>query len=157
MAATNRTDNYNLPIFISSDIPTWLGDWNGTMRSLDAAIKAIDTLATNLGVSKANASDVYTKAQVDTILEGYAGSPIVIQVNLLSSGWVQSGDVFLQTISAGGVLATDHPFAQADCNNEAQAEAWSKVIKVEAVADNLTFTALEGLTETLSVTIVIIR
>jgi len=151
MAATNRTDNYNLPIFISSDIPTWLGDWNGTMRSLDAAIKAIDTLATNLGVSKANASDVYTKAQVDTILQGYAGSPIVIQVNLLS------GDVFLQTISAGGVLATDHPFAQADCNNEAQAEAWAKVIKVEAVADNLTFTALEGLSETLSVTIVIIR
>lgn len=157
MAATNRTDNYNLPIFISTDIPTWLGDWNSTMRSLDSAVKAVDTLATNLGSSKANASDVYTKAQVDTILQGYAGSPIVLNFNLLSSGWVQSGDVFTQTISAGGVLSTDHPLVQADCSTEAQAEAWAKVIKAEAIADNITFTALEGLTETLSITALIIR
>lgn len=157
MAATNRTDNYNLPIFISSDIPTWLGDWNGTMRSLDAAIKAIDTLATNMGVSKANASDVYTKNQIDTILQGYAGSPIVKQVSLLSSGWVQSGDLFLQTISVNGLLATDVPFCQAVCDDATDAEAWNKIIKAAATEDTLTFAATEAPSVTLDVQVVVIR
>lgn len=38
MAATNKTEHYDLPIFVSSDIPTWLGDWNTTMGELDTAL-----------------------------------------------------------------------------------------------------------------------
>lgn len=38
MAATNKTEHYELPIFISSDIPTWLGDWNTTMGDIDEAL-----------------------------------------------------------------------------------------------------------------------
>ena len=157
MAATNRTDNYNLPIFISSDIPTWLGDWNGTMRSLDAAIKAIDTLATNLGVSKANASDVYTKNQVDTILHEYAKSPITFQITLLSSEWVQSGDLFLQTISVNGLLATDIPFCQAVCDDATDAEAWNAIIKAIAATNTWTFPATEAPSVTLDIQVVVIR
>ena len=157
MAATNRTDNYNLPIFISSDIPTWLGDWNATMRSLDAAIKTIDTLATNLGTTKANASDVYTKNQVDTILQGYAGSPIVKQVKLLSNGWVRSGDLFLQTISVDGLLASDIPFCQAVCDDATDAEAWNAIIKAIATTNTLTFAATEAPSVTLDIQVVIIR
>lgn len=40
MASTNRTDNYNLPQFIGSDKPTWLGDVNGAMLTIDTAMKA---------------------------------------------------------------------------------------------------------------------
>lgn len=40
MSATNRTDNYNLPIFIETDKPAWLVDFNGAMRSIDAQMKA---------------------------------------------------------------------------------------------------------------------
>ena len=39
MSATNRTDNYNLPIFIETDKPAWLVDFNGAMRSIDAQMK----------------------------------------------------------------------------------------------------------------------
>lgn len=41
--ATNKTPNYGLPIFIDSDKPSWLVDWNGAMTELDTVIKEIST------------------------------------------------------------------------------------------------------------------
>lgn len=40
MSATNTTTNYNLPIFIGSDKPAWLVDFNGAMNAIDAQMKA---------------------------------------------------------------------------------------------------------------------
>lgn len=54
MAATNKTEHYELPIFVSSDIPTWLGDWNTTMGDIDEALYTLSQ----------NTADV-TKAYVD--------------------------------------------------------------------------------------------
>ena len=41
--ATNSTPNYGLPIFIGTDKPSWLVDWNGAMTELDIVIKEIST------------------------------------------------------------------------------------------------------------------
>lgn len=41
MSATNHTTNYNLPIFVEQDIPTWLGDWNTTMNTIDQSLQNI--------------------------------------------------------------------------------------------------------------------
>lgn len=38
MAHTNTTTHYSLPIFIASDKPGWLSDWNKAMNDIDAAI-----------------------------------------------------------------------------------------------------------------------
>lgn len=38
MPATNKTTNYDLPIFIASDKPAWLTDWNGAMTAIDTAV-----------------------------------------------------------------------------------------------------------------------
>lgn len=38
MSASSTTKNLNLPIFAAEDIPTWQGDWNQTMETLDEAI-----------------------------------------------------------------------------------------------------------------------
>lgn len=46
MGATNHTTNYNLPQFVGSDKPTWLGDVNGAMSSIDTQMKANNDLAT---------------------------------------------------------------------------------------------------------------
>ena len=43
MSATNATTNYALPIFIGTDKPAWLVDWNSAMTAIDAAIKGVDT------------------------------------------------------------------------------------------------------------------
>lgn len=45
MGATNHTTNYNLPQFVGSDKPTWLGDFNSAMSAIDTQMKANDTLA----------------------------------------------------------------------------------------------------------------
>lgn len=39
MSATNTTTNYSLPIFIGSDKPAWLVDFNGAMNAIDAQMK----------------------------------------------------------------------------------------------------------------------
>lgn len=41
--ATNKTPNYGLPVFIDSDKPSWLVDWNSAMTELDIVIKEIST------------------------------------------------------------------------------------------------------------------
>lgn len=39
MTATNHTTNYSLSQFAGTDRPTWLGDYNGDMRKIDAQLK----------------------------------------------------------------------------------------------------------------------
>ena len=41
MAHTNKTANYELPIFIGTDKPSWMNDWNYLTTKLDTTIKAI--------------------------------------------------------------------------------------------------------------------
>lgn len=45
MSATNATANYELPLFIGADKPTWLTDWNGTMNAIDTAIANVASSA----------------------------------------------------------------------------------------------------------------
>lgn len=40
MSSTNKTTYYELPLFIGTDIPTWLGDFNGAMSDIDIALKS---------------------------------------------------------------------------------------------------------------------
>ena len=43
MSATNSTPTINLPIFIGTDKPAWLVDWNGAMNAIDSAIATLQT------------------------------------------------------------------------------------------------------------------
>lgn len=45
MSATNATANYNLPLFIGTDKPAWLTDWNGAMNAIDSAIANVASSA----------------------------------------------------------------------------------------------------------------
>lgn len=45
MSATNSTANYELPIFLATDKPAWLTDWNGAMNAIDTAIHSAQTTA----------------------------------------------------------------------------------------------------------------
>lgn len=62
MSSTNKTPYYELPQFIGTDIPTWLGDFNGAMLAIDTALKSnadrADTAATSAGqaVNTANSA-----------------------------------------------------------------------------------------------------
>lgn len=47
MSATNSTTYYELPVFIATDKPAWLTDWNGAMNAIDTAIKEALTAGEN--------------------------------------------------------------------------------------------------------------
>lgn len=49
MSHSKSTPNYSLPIFINNDQPTWLGDFNGAMQSLDTAVHDAATKANQAG------------------------------------------------------------------------------------------------------------
>lgn len=48
--ATNRTTNYGLPLFIGTDKPAWLVDWNNTMTELDTKLKEIADAGDNSAI-----------------------------------------------------------------------------------------------------------
>lgn len=59
-SSTNKTTHYELPQFIGTDKPTWLGDFNSAMSTIDGAIydnaSDIDTLETDVASASATAS-----------------------------------------------------------------------------------------------------
>lgn len=63
MSSTNKTPYFELPQFIGTDIPTWLGDFNGAMSDIDTALKTnadrADLASTQAGqaVNTANAAN----------------------------------------------------------------------------------------------------
>lgn len=66
MSATNHTTNYNLPQFVGSDKPAWLGDINPALDTIDGQMKTnadgISGLTTNLGLTDTKATTALNKA-----------------------------------------------------------------------------------------------
>ena len=56
MSSTNHTTNYNLPQYVGSDKPAWLGDINPAFSTIDTQMKANNTLAQQ-GVTDAGTAD----------------------------------------------------------------------------------------------------
>lgn len=100
MSSTNKTSNYELPQFISTDKPTWLGDVNGAMGIIDTQMKANNTLAQN---AKSVADAAATSAQLTstnarvTALEGSVGQLETDLVKIRS----YAGETTTTTLSAG--------------------------------------------------------
>lgn len=62
---TNRTENYDLPQFIGSDKPTWLGDFNTAMSTIDSAIGTNASSISTLGTRVTNAEGIASQASTD--------------------------------------------------------------------------------------------
>lgn len=54
MSATNSTPIINLPLFIGTDKPAWLTDWNGAMNIIDSSIAALQTAESGTATSLAS-------------------------------------------------------------------------------------------------------
>lgn len=67
MSSTNHTTNYNLPQFVGSDKPAWLGDINPAMAAIDTAMKANETSASLAGTDATTAkNNIGTMADLTT-------------------------------------------------------------------------------------------
>lgn len=64
MSATNSTPNYSLPVFLATDKPAWLTDWNGAMNAIDTAIHTAQATAdgaqTTAGTATADIATINT-------------------------------------------------------------------------------------------------
>ena len=54
MSATNTTATIGLPLFIGTDKPAWLTDWNGAMNAIDTAIANLQTAESGTATSLAS-------------------------------------------------------------------------------------------------------
>lgn len=68
MSHTNETLNYKLPQFVDTDQPTWLGDFNGAMNSIDTGIAGVGANAST-ALSAAN-NAVNRVGQVESTIAG---------------------------------------------------------------------------------------
>ena len=68
MSATNVTTYYEFPVFVGSDKPAWLVDWNGAMNAIDSAIHEAKAEA------DANASNISSLQSDVTSLAGSVSS-----------------------------------------------------------------------------------
>lgn len=64
MSANSETMNYKLPVFLANDIPSWLTDWNGSMRKIDELI-----FNANSNISDLQTKDTQTENTVNGINE----------------------------------------------------------------------------------------
>ena len=93
MSSTNKTEHYNLPQFIGSDIPTWLGDFNSAMTAIDSGINAAATSASGAATTAAQALEAANRCPFPI---GYGGF-FQTDPNSIFAGttWEQKKDVFI--------------------------------------------------------------
>lgn len=63
MSYTNSTPNLHLPQYIATDKPTYLGDWNASMQTLDTAITSTQATANGASSTATSANAVAQAAQ----------------------------------------------------------------------------------------------
>lgn len=63
MSATNKTTYLDLPQFIGTDAPSWLGDFNGAMEKIDTGYNNADIKA---GKAASTANSASSKADINT-------------------------------------------------------------------------------------------
>lgn len=93
MASTNKTTNYELSQFQSSDIPAWLTDYNGDMQKIDAGIHAAKTQAQSAANGVA-ALQTAVSGKQDTLT--FDSAPISGSSNPVTSGGIYNA---LQNVS----------------------------------------------------------
>ena len=90
---TNETTNYDLPQFVGTDKPTWLGDFNTAMSTIDTAVGTNASAITSLGTRVTSAEGIASQASTDV-------ASLTSTVNTLS------GNVTTVTTTANNAQST---------------------------------------------------
>lgn len=69
MSASGKTTNYDLGIYVGTDVTDWLGTFNGNMNKIDAQMKvnANGVASANQTAGKANSTATAASEKVDTL------------------------------------------------------------------------------------------
>lgn len=121
---TNSTENYELPQFIGTDKPTWLGDFNTAMATIDTGMSTNASNITSLGTRVTSAEGVASQASTDV-------------ASLTSTVTTLSGNVTSATTTANNAQST--ATSALSTANTADGKADSNATKIGTLS-NLTTT-----------------
>lgn len=100
MSSTNKTTNYKLSQFVGSDVPSYLGDYNGDMSKID---KAIGDVANSQGSVEQSVVGLTADVQgLSTQVSGVSTSLQQLQTSVaqIDSGYKQADTALSQRITA---------------------------------------------------------
>lgn len=80
MSATNNTTNFNLPLFIGTDKPAWLTDWNGAMNTIDTKLQEVKTEAAS--ASTESGSNTQSIGQINSTLQALNSTVSAMNTNV---------------------------------------------------------------------------
>lgn len=133
MSATNKTTYYELPVFIATDEPKWLTDWNGAMNIIDGAIAEAKTAADNAQTT-ANANALAISGLSDSVSTiSTALSTLTTTVNTLNG----TVNTITELIGNGTPTTTDKTLIGAI--NELKAEIDALAPGGEVAADDVSY------------------
>ena len=100
MSSTNKTTNYNLSQFIGTDVPSYLGDYNGDMSKID---KAIGDVANSQGSVEQSVVGLTAEVQgLSTQVSGVSTSVQQVQTSVaqIDTAYKQADTALSQRITA---------------------------------------------------------
>ena len=110
MAHTNSTSNYSLSQFVGTDKPTFLGDYNGDMLKIDAAIKsaadAADGAVTTANAASALATDAASTASGAASDASTASATATTALNTANNATTTANSASATATSAASDAAT---------------------------------------------------
>jgi hypothetical protein len=138
MASTNKTPNYDLPQFIATDKPTWLGDVNDAMSKIDAGMEANkssgESTVGRVTVLEATVSEHTDQIATVTETANKAGETATAAQNAASAASALATTAQNAASEASAVATTAQKAA-----SEASAVATTANSAANAITDSLTF------------------
>lgn len=118
MASTNKTTHYDLPLFVGTDKPTWLGDFNSAMSALDNAIyQAAQAAATAQSqATAANSTATAASSNATTAIQNAS------QALSLANGYAISKSIQLTAGAFGGATISSFDGALSVNTNKSLAQ-----------------------------------
>ena len=158
MSSTNHTTNYNLPQFVGTDKPAWLGDVNPAMSAIDTAMHTNATKAQqgidDAATAKSRADDAYTLADSANTAAGTAQLTANSAVSGLStfeakfnlSNASSASNPTISTTGSGSVIGNTLKLVQNSDGSVYKFYGYCQILTGTATTSIVKNTAVPGLT-----------
>lgn len=106
MSASQKTTNYELPVYAPADVTSWLTDFNGAMNKIDAQMKLNEDDATDAMSKAANAVSTATAASTTATQAKTLAEQLQAELNALKA------KVLVYETAGTGLTAQEYDKAQ---------------------------------------------
>ena len=140
---SGETTNYDLPQFVGSDKPTWLGDFNTAMSTIDSAIaeNASDISSLDTRVTSAES----TASQASTDVASLTSTVSTLSTNVTSATTTANN---AQSTATSALNTANTADGKADTNASAISGLTPRVTACETSIANFNLTSFETVTPT---------